>query len=209
MPTGYTAPVEAGEITDFPTFALLCARAFGALVLLRDEPLKPGTIPQTLKPEAPFYAEKLAQLDAALAELDALTSEQVEQLAITSHADEMARHLEREVDRKRRLARNEAMKAEVEKWTPPTKDHSELWAFMLKQLRMSAEMLELPADTPETLAGEAWRRKRRERLISEKAYYLKRHGEVQALDLERQSWLDALRGSLPEPTPIKVPEASA
>jgi hypothetical protein len=40
MPTGYTAPVQSGEIVELEDFILLCARAFGACVMQRDEPMK-------------------------------------------------------------------------------------------------------------------------------------------------------------------------
>lgn len=39
MPTGYTYPVCEGKITEFPDFALSCARAFGALISMREEPM--------------------------------------------------------------------------------------------------------------------------------------------------------------------------
>ena len=39
MPTGYTSGVATGEIKDFKTYALQCARAFGACIMLRDEPM--------------------------------------------------------------------------------------------------------------------------------------------------------------------------
>jgi hypothetical protein len=40
MPTGYTAGVADGTITEFREYALLCARAFGACIMLRDEPVE-------------------------------------------------------------------------------------------------------------------------------------------------------------------------
>ena len=36
MPTGYTAGILEGE--TFEQYALQCAKAFGALVMMRDEP---------------------------------------------------------------------------------------------------------------------------------------------------------------------------
>ena len=39
MPTGYTAYVQDGVITEFADFAMKCARAFGALIDMRDESL--------------------------------------------------------------------------------------------------------------------------------------------------------------------------
>ena len=39
MPSGYTEGVASGKVTEFKEYALLCARAFGACISLRDEPL--------------------------------------------------------------------------------------------------------------------------------------------------------------------------
>jgi len=40
MPTGYTAEIYEGEKeVTFEKFALTCARAFGACITIRDEPM--------------------------------------------------------------------------------------------------------------------------------------------------------------------------
>ena len=39
MPTGYTAEILNGEIKTFPEFAKKCARAFGAMIHMRDDSL--------------------------------------------------------------------------------------------------------------------------------------------------------------------------
>ncbi len=56
MPTGYTAAVQNGTVTRFADFAMNCARAFGALVELRDEMDAP--IPDTFKPST-HHSESL------------------------------------------------------------------------------------------------------------------------------------------------------
>ena len=40
MPTGYTAGIADGTITNFEQYALRCIRAFGATMHLRDESLE-------------------------------------------------------------------------------------------------------------------------------------------------------------------------
>lgn len=70
MATGYTHPVAEGTVTDFATFALDCARAFGALITIRDDP--PGTpIPDEFTPST-WNAEAKEGAEARLAELMAL-----------------------------------------------------------------------------------------------------------------------------------------
>jgi len=59
MPTGYTYPVVEGKITEFSDFALSCARAFGALITMRDDP-HDTPIPETFEP-SDYNAKKLAE----------------------------------------------------------------------------------------------------------------------------------------------------
>ena len=58
MPTGYTDRIYRGVETSFRTFMLECARGFGALVHLRDEPGAP--IPDVIPP-SDYYAVALAK----------------------------------------------------------------------------------------------------------------------------------------------------
>lgn len=49
MPTGYTSPLYEGKEISFEQFALRCARNFGALVMMREEPLD-TPIPEKFNP---------------------------------------------------------------------------------------------------------------------------------------------------------------
>lgn len=62
MPTGYTAAVEDGTITEFDDFAWQCARAFGALIMMRDDPMS-APIPQKFEPTAEHVEMKNFMLD--------------------------------------------------------------------------------------------------------------------------------------------------
>lgn len=48
MPTGYTADIKDG--ISFETYAMNCARAFGACVSLRDKPSGGKVIPDAFEP---------------------------------------------------------------------------------------------------------------------------------------------------------------
>ena len=65
MPTGYTADVMDGKVTDFKLFAMQCARAFGALVIMRDEPLN-AEIPDEFSPSN-YHFQELEQARERLA----------------------------------------------------------------------------------------------------------------------------------------------
>ena len=60
MPTGYTADIKDG--ISFQTYALNCARAFGACVMLRDEP-------------GDYHLKAMEKARNALAKLESLTHE--------------------------------------------------------------------------------------------------------------------------------------
>ncbi len=131
MPTGYTAAVADGKITEFKDFALQCARAFGAAIHLRDEPLSTGL---TERPAFGHHTKALAQAKADLAEFEALTEEQ---LAAKYEAYCRGRQEQDAEDERRRAAikdRYEAMMEKARRWEPPTTSHQELKKFMVEQL---------------------------------------------------------------------------
>ena len=66
MPTGYTARLCDGEQT-FKDFAMLCARACGALIEMREDPMD-APIPEKIK-RSSYYDEALSK---AVAEYDRL-----------------------------------------------------------------------------------------------------------------------------------------
>ena len=59
MPTGYTASVADGRVTEFAPFALQCARAMGALIMMRDEP-HDAPIPERFE-ASDYYSKSLAE----------------------------------------------------------------------------------------------------------------------------------------------------
>ena len=135
MPTGYTADVQRGKITDFPAFALLCARAFGATISMRDDGMD-APIPDEFQPSqhyAEWAREERARLDALLA----MTPDEITAARDEAEAKRAASLAEAEERRAQELARYEAMLAAVKAWVPPTPEHVGLQAFMVEQLRES------------------------------------------------------------------------
>lgn len=144
MPTGYTAPVKDGEITDLSDYALTCARGFGAMVLLRDseqslEATRRYVEEQAYAEASGYYPDALAKSQARLAEFREMTDDQALTAAQAAHDEVVASNEESETRRQVELARYEAMIAKVEAWTPPTEEHTGFKDFMLAQLRESIE----------------------------------------------------------------------
>ena len=133
MPTGYTGDIEKG--ITFPAFAMSCARAFGALITMRDEP-SDAKIPDEFKP-APYYANAVKEAEAKLARLREMTVRE----AAEEQAKERAKLRVQAAREKKRqtklLNRYNAMLAKVVQWEPPTEEHIGLKNFMAEQIRES------------------------------------------------------------------------
>jgi hypothetical protein len=131
MPTGYTADVVDGKIADLRTFTLRCARAFGATIMQRDDPMDVLPVPRKVEP---YYQKSVIEAQQKVAHLKAMTPGQIA-LAADAEYDRltaMRAEWDREADEKRE--RCAAMLAQVEAWEPPTADHAGLKRFMVEQL---------------------------------------------------------------------------
>lgn len=134
MPTGYTAKLmESGQ--TFQDFVMQCARAMGACVLMRDDPMD-APIPERFEP-SDYNVKRLAEAKAELARLQAMTNDEKIAFGESKKAESVAsseKWLAKEIEQNKRL---EEMEAAVNKWTPPTTDHTGLKDFMLQQIGVS------------------------------------------------------------------------
>lgn len=133
MPTGYTAELmDKGQ--DFRSFALSCARAMGACIMQRDDPMND---PPKKQEQSDYYAKALATARQTLADLKAMTPDQQEAhgSALRDAAIKSAQEsLERDAAQNHRI---DGMVSQVKAWTPPTDEHQGLRNFMLEQLNIS------------------------------------------------------------------------
>jgi hypothetical protein len=134
MPTGYTAKLIEHEQT-FEEFALTCARAFGALISMRDDS-PDAPIPKEFTP-SPWHENALQEATKELSRLKKLTADEQEAFGKKRQNADI-RSAERGLtDDRRQNARIDRMVKFVQTWTPPTKDHEGLKKFMLEQLAIS------------------------------------------------------------------------
>ena len=195
MPTGYTYGVADGTVTEFSKFATECARAFGALVSMRDEP-SGAEIPAEFKP-SDYNAKALEVATERFHKLVAMTDEQAisEERAERLRLD--AENEKREHRRAIEHGRYRAMLAHVEAWNPPTQEHEGLKEFMRSQLLESAKfdcqpiMMNRPAKT-----GAQWRAEQIADAEREIAYHTKAHAEEVKRCADRTEWVRKLRESL-------------
>ena len=137
MPTGYTAKlVEDGQ--KFPEFVLTCARAFGALISLRDEPLEP--VPEGFEPSSSgttYHLDGITRAKDLLAKLKAMTFEEQQTYGEAIRLAELKNTRSYMEKCEAENERVNTMIAEVTAWEPPSSEHVQLKEFMLSQLKVS------------------------------------------------------------------------
>jgi len=196
MPTGYTAKLmESGQ--TFPEFIMGCARAFGALIEMRDSP-NDAPIPDKFEP-SDYNAKRLISAREELAKLKAMSIEERTAFGETTKTKDVDRkqgYLKKAVVENNRL---EDMAAQVRAWTPPTKDHQGLKDFMLQQIDVSKNGV----DYSEKSLAEAQAKPAPEYYVEavlSAARDIKYHTEENAKEVERTNsrteWVQQLRESI-------------
>lgn len=196
MPTGYTADIKDG--ISFETYALNCARAFGACVTLRGEPGGGEQIPDEFTPSNySAKAEQKARED--LAALLELMPAQREHRAAKAWDDAETSRLSMLEDRRKTREAYEAMLLKVKAWIPPTPEHAGLHEFMRTQIEQSIDF-DCGSDYGTTptprLTGEQWAAQEAERLNRYIEIHEKAHSDEVARAADRTAWVLALRASL-------------
>lgn len=193
MPTGYTTILLDKPETSFREFAMLCARAFGALITMRDEPLG-AQIPDEFKPDT-YYLDAMKGAEVRVRELEVMTLDVATKEAERAYGDGMKAHIEAEARTAAENAAYASMLRKVEAWEPPP-ECADMKAFMREQLTIS---MVAPL-------GDRWKPKRRDaaewladerteaaRGVKHNAGQWKEECERAA---KRTAWLRALRSSL-------------
>jgi hypothetical protein len=192
MPTGYTHQVVEGTVDDFPTFAKTCARAFGALITLRDDPLS-AELPDAIEP-SDHHEKALVGAKAELARLEAMTAEEAE-VAADAHYREAVESFNRmSAKDTEENARINAMLEKVQAWTPPTKDHEEMKRFMTEQLHISLNNFR--RDPPRRQPASEWLSSQTKKARWNVDYHQEEHTKEIERCRQRTEWIQALKRSL-------------
>lgn len=196
MPTGYTAKLmESGE--SFEDFVMQCARAFGALVIMRDEPMN-APIPEEFKP-SPYYSNSLAEHTKEWRRLASMSEKDQQSYGLDAKNKAIAMRREWLAKYQEENARIEGMRKSVVAWPPPSPDHVGLRDFMLEQLKISLhdtayterDLKDLINKTPARFYDEALEGEARHIKYSEEGLYKERKSNS-----ERNLWVKQLRESL-------------
>lgn len=196
MPTGYTHPVAEGEITELKDFAMYCARDFGALISMRDEPMD-AEIPEQFEPST-FYKDKLDEAVEKQKKLLAMSPDEAAAEALADFDRQLAARVKATTEMEEERSRYLDMLAKVQAWKPPTKEHKGLKAFMVDQLKQSIEFDCNPHWSREIKlsSGEEYRQQMLKACEASIERYTDEHQEELERVANRNAWLKALRDSL-------------
>lgn len=198
MPTGYTAPIKDG--IEFNEFVWNCARAFGALVMMRDDPMD-APIPE-FKP-SDYHDKALNEAIKSLARLQKMTVAETDKAALKEH-EESYKSFERMNRESADLEdKYHAMLAQVEAWKPPTKDHEGMKQFMVEQIQQSLKFDCHTYKMPEPMRGKEWLKLKIEKAKRDIEYHAKEQTEEVKRCNDRNEWVKALSASVPMPKKLK------
>lgn len=196
MPTGYTAKIKDG--ITFNQFAMDCARAFGACVMLRDEPGGGEAIPDKFEP-SDYHIKRLAEAKAALAAHEELTQEQRKKAAAKEWDDAETKRFYYLDEAQELRAKYKAMLRNVEAWNPPSPEHQEMKSFMREQISQSIDFdcnEEYYSKPTPRLTAEAWYAAKRAELVRTVNYHETEHAKEVERAESRTCWIQQLRESL-------------
>jgi len=199
MPTGYTAGIKPDGGVTFDQFVMGCARAFGALITMRDDPLD-APIPDEFK-AGDYYSDAVRTAEARVRELEAMTAAEIGRCATEANASRQAERHRRIEEEAAQRAAYESMLAKVRAWNPPTPDHEGLKKFMVEQIRDSIrfDFVGFPSNAPAYQTPAEWHSSSLESARQTLDYARKAlAGEIERVR-SRNEWVRALRESLRKP----------
>jgi hypothetical protein len=195
MPTGYTADIKKG--ITFEQFIMSCARAFGALIEMRDEPLD-APIPESFEPST-YNKDALVKAEKELIELKSLSIGQAQEKAEAEFKDALAKHEKYIADKKNLEKKYRAMLTQVKAWQPPTPEHVGLKNFMEQQI---TESIKWDCGTeyltkPTLLTATEWLNTKIQKCLKDIDYHSKVQTEEENRVVGRNNWINELRKSIP------------
>lgn len=194
MPSGYTADLYEGKTISFQEFAMRCARAFGALAMMRDEPWD-AKIPETIKPDD-YHKKELKKAEARVEEVESWSNTKAEEKAAECYQKELDAYKKAVAKTQALKQRYEAMLEKVNSWVPPTLDHTDFRKFMINQLQDSIQHDCHKMAPPKRLTGTEYKNELIQELKRSIKYHTEQHKEAVEAAKNCSEWLRVLRNSL-------------
>lgn len=137
MPTDLTHKVIKGQITTLEEFAKTCARGFGPLIHMRDDPLDAPYRPR--KPNE-YNADNAKRLQKEKEELANLSDEEISSMLQDRRKADLQNHKEN-IERSLKIQdRIKPLLEEARQWTPPSPAHNYFKEFMIEQLESTLKL---------------------------------------------------------------------
>lgn len=190
MPTGYTSKIYNGEKVSFEQFTWDCARAFGALVMLRDD--SSAKIPKAFK-AGKWHAKRIDENKAKLAAAEKWSATQANAEAKKLYDRETREYLASVAKNNALRIRYEKILVEAESWNPPTPEHEGLKKFMVEQLQQSLEFDCHTPKKPIRMTGEEHKRATIEDAHQSISYSMEEQGKETQRAHDRTKWVVDLR----------------
>lgn len=136
MPTGYTARIIDGKISNFQQFAKLCMRNFGATIHMRDESLDAEYTPRT---PGTYYQDQIDKFNLELSIIKNMTAEEIISKKVKSLTESQEYHLNaiNIANENRKIL--SALLEDARNFSPPTENHHGIKAFMIEQLESTID----------------------------------------------------------------------
>lgn len=195
MPTGYTANIKDG--ITFKQFAMQCARAFGALITMRDDPFD-TPIPEELKPDTSYHDRGVKTAQAEVRKFKKMTHADMIRGAAAATKKEVAywRKARKEnIDLKNKY---QAMLDKVQAWVPPTAEHQGIKDFMIQQLTdsMKWDCHYADKEKPKPFTGKEWHADRLKGALRDVQYHKDERQKEIERTAQRNKWLKAYREAI-------------
>lgn len=198
MPSGYTSEIYNGKEVSGKDFIMQCARAFGATIMMRDEPLdKP--IPEAFEPDS-YYSQQIEKANQRLRDVELISLAEAEARAEADYNAAVQEHSEALAKRLSCRERYERTLNEVRQWQPPTPEHVNLKDFCIKQIeesmRFDCSTDYYTQNPPRRKTAQEWLDAQRQQALQDITYHAQElTKEIQRTN-ERNQWIKDLRESL-------------
>lgn len=195
MPTGYTSAIYEGKDVSAKEFISKCARAFGAYVMVRDEPLD-SNVPDEFLPST-YQREKLEEAKLNLKNIQNMTLEEAKDQLEKEHHITLERNNKSREENQQLYSRYLDLLAKVKELQPPSVEHQELKEFCIQQLKDSIkwDCGHTPSD-PTMPSVEVWLDNKIEQCLKDIEYHSKEWAAEIKRVSERNKWIKQLKDSL-------------
>lgn len=189
MPTGYTNKIEEGQ--SFKQFALGCAKAFGANIMMRDDPIDAEIKRYEIEP---YYMNMLTESIAEKSRFMNLSKEELLKLWNDEFENSSKDFQNRILNKIILKTKYETMLEQVKKFVPPTPDHINYKKFMIEQIETS---IDFDCSTkymtePKKESFLIWKTRKIKKFNDNIDYYIKNYGEEVVRVDGRNNWNDKL-----------------